>query len=140
MKMSYIITGTSIIIIGTGIYFLIKKLIGFNSYTVDYKDTDVINLSDIGEWLKTLDVDIEDLGKSRRIFVIKNVKNSFQNLNLPKDIIAKLADSSSKEVLAITLSDMENNTKRAIILVGNSIDEKFKEMLNKEVVELNIKW
>lgn len=136
--MNYIILGTSIIVVGAGIYYLVKKAKESGRYPIFYKETDVIKLSDIGDWLKTLDVDMEDFGKIRRIYVIKNITNS--QLGLSDDIKAKLEKSSSKKVLAFVLSDMNDNTKNVMIVIGNLIDEKFAAKLHNEITEINLKW
>lgn len=136
--MNYIIWGTSIIVVGAGIYYLVKKAKESGRYPISYKETDVIRLSDIGDWLKTLDVDMEDFGKIRRIYVVKNITNS--QLDLSDDIKAKLEKSSSKKVLAFVLSDMNDNTKNVMIIIGNLIDEKFAAKLHNEITEINLKW
>lgn len=137
--MNYIILGTSIIVVGAGIYYLVKKARKYNSYPIDYKETDVIKFSDIGDWLKTLDVDIEDFGKSCRIYIVKNITSSLSNLNLSNGLKEKLEESSSKKVLAFVLSDMNNNTKNVLIVIGNLIDDKFKAILHDEITEINLK-
>lgn len=139
MAVNYIIVGATIVAVGAGIYFLIKKAEESGSYVVDYKEVDIIKLASIGEWLKTLDVDMEDFGKSRRVYVIKNIVSSTSDIKLPDEIKAKLDNSTSKEVLAFVLSDMNNNTKNAIIVVGNAIEDKFKSMLHNEITEINLK-
>ena len=82
---------------------------------------------------------MEDFGKSRRVYVIKNIVSSTSDIKLPDEIKAKLDNSTSKEVLAFVLSDMNNNTKNAIIVVGNAIEDKFKSMLHNEITEINLK-
>lgn len=137
--MNYIILGSSIIVVGAGIYYLVKKAKKYNYYPIDYKETDVIKFSDIGDWLKTLDVDMEDFGKSRRIYIVKNITSSQSNLNLSNGLKEKLEKSSSKKVLAFVLSDMNNNTKNVLIVIGNLIDDKFKAILHNEITEINLK-
>lgn len=149
--MNYIIFGASIIVVGACVYYLvikrpergvIKRNLVVNKkgsggdYTIDYKETEVIKLSDIGEWLKKLDIDIEDFEK-RRIYVVKNIVNS--QLGFSDEIKAKLEKSSLKKVLAFVLSDMNNNTKNVMIVIGDLIDEKFESKLSDEVTEIKLK-
>lgn len=133
-----LIVGTTIVVVGAGIYYLIKKARETNGYIITCKETDTIKMSDIGEWLKTLDVDMEDFGKTRRIFVVKNLDVNTPGIDLTDEIKEKLSNSTDKVVVAFVLSDMNQNTKNAVVVIGKSIEEKFEKILKKEVTEINL--
>lgn len=134
-----LIVGTTIVVVGAGIYYLIKKVLEPDGPIITTcKETDTIKMSDIGEWLKTLDVDMEDFGKIRRIFVVKNLDVNTPDINLTDEIKEKLSNSTDKVVVAFVLSDMNQNTKNAVVVIGKSIEEKFEKILKKEVTEINL--
>lgn len=137
---SYIVIGTSIVIVGAGIYYLIKKSKGSTVYPIDYKEVDVIQMKHIGDWLKTTDVDMEDFGKTRHIYVIQNIGNNISNVKLSKELKEKIDLAEDKKVLAFVLSDNDGNTKAAAVVIGNEIDRKFESSLKGEVTEININW
>lgn len=141
MTINYFIIGTSLIVVGVGVYYLIKTKGGTNNplpQDITFKETDIIRLSDIGPWLKEKDVDFEDFGKVSKLYVFKNFKISVGDFHLSEKIIAQLQDGGKSEAVAFVLSDMSYNTKSVFIVAGDSIEPKLELLMKQDVTELNI--
>ncbi|MBD5269846.1 MAG: hypothetical protein HDS43_04440 [Bacteroides sp.] len=140
MSINYFIIGASIIIVGTaGVYYLVKKIKnGTPNFEIKFREVEVISTSEIGPWLKDLDVDIDDFKSSRHLFVQKNLSSKSEKLNFPDDIVSSLKRSSNPYMLAFILSDSKLNTESVLIISGKEISPNLEKLLKNDVTELKL--
>ena len=141
--MNYFVIGATVIVVGAGVYYLLKSRRGnVASITPDMitlKEVDFVKLSCVGPWLKEQNVDSDDFGKTLRLYAFKDIKSKFQTLGLPKSIMNQVNNNSHNVATAFVLTDMESNTKQVLIFVGKAIDDSLKAILNQDVTEIHLK-
>lgn len=136
MSINYFIIGASIIIVGAGVYYLVKNRTP--NFGIKFREVEVISTSEIGPWLKDLDVDIDDFKSSRHLFVQKNLSSTSEKLNLPDDIVSSLKRSSYPYTLAFILSDSKLNTESVLIVSGRELSPNLEKLLKNDVTELKL--
>lgn len=144
MSVNYLIIGAAIVVVGAGCYFVyknkkIKDPAAIDPSKLTVKNMDVIDLSCVGPWLKDKDVDLDDFDKGIKLYALKSIRSSVSSLGLPKEVAKKITEDAGKEVVAFVLSDKDNNTLHALIVVGDAIDENLKNMMATDVTEIHIK-
>lgn len=139
MSINYFIIGASIIIVGAGVYYLVKKTKNETpNFGIKFREVEVISTSEIGPWLKDLDVDIDDFKSSRHLFVQKNLSSTSEKLNLPDDIVSSLESNNNPYTLAFILSDSKLNTESVLIVSGKEISPNLQNLLKNDVTELKL--
>lgn len=141
--MNYFAIGATIIIVGAGVYYILKKRMGdvsaVTSEMITLKEVEVIKLSCIGPWLKDMNVDSDDFGKLSRLYAFKDIKSDSGNLGLPMSIMSQINNSDNTKVIAFVLTDMGFNTKQVLIVLGKTIDDSLKAILKQDVTEIHLK-
>lgn len=141
--MNCFVIGATIIVVGAGVYYMLKKSesIG-NSITpemITLKEVDIVKLSCIGTWLKDLNVDSDDFGKSIRLYAFKDIESDSDRLGLPKNVMAQVNKSDHSVTIAFVLTDMDSNTKHVLIVTGQTIEDGLKAILKNNVTEIHLK-
>lgn len=142
--LNYFIIGAAIIVVGAGTYYLLIRRTRRGGKVLDpaqinIKEVETASLKDLAPWLKSLNLDFEDFGKTIRLFALRNLHSSANNFNLPKDYVEKLKASSAKNIVAFVITDMELNTKNVLLVTCNVMEPNLANVLKKDVNELNLR-
>lgn len=141
--MNYFVIGATVIVVGAGAYYIVKKLRDkvspITPEMITLKEVEVIKLSCIGPWLKEQDVDSDDFGKMSRLFAFKDIKSDAKKIGLPMSILSKIDDSNNNNAIAFVLTDMDSNTQSILIAIGKSIDDNLMAILRQDVTEIHLK-
>lgn len=140
MSVNSILIGATVIAVGTVGYFMFNKLNGRKSTVVNYpisvKQMDEIDFSCLGQWLKEIDFDLDDV-KNTRIFAVKMKSESLKKFNLHKIMLENVAISEDMPSIAFVLTDQDITTKQVLIAQGKRISEKIQGFTG-DVMEINL--
>lgn len=141
--MNYFVIGATIIVVGAGVYYILKKRGGnvaqITPEMITLKDVDVVSLSCIGPWLKDQNVDSDDFGKLLRLFAFRDIASDSKKLGLPKNVLSQINNSDNSKAIAFVLTDIEFNTKQVLIVIGKTVDESLIAILKQDVTEIHLK-